>query len=109
MHTNEEIRKKIMARVYLMYFFRQIGQPAIRTGIFAVAALTALSFVSVPHVIANVAHVNTVTGVIAFFVSAFLKTEFFVQFALVVTGLIGVWSVADILTKHSFAETAHAV
>lgn len=98
-----------MWRVYLIYVIRQIGQPVIRASIFAVTLLAPLSFVSLPHVIENVGSVSTVAGVIAFFVSAFLKTELFVQLSLVLAGIVIVWSASDLLTKNIASQRAHAL
>lgn len=108
MKTDENLRSRIMRRVYLIYVIRQIGQPVIRASIFAVTLLAPLSFVSLPHVIENVGSVSTVAGVIAFFVSAFLKTELFVQFTLSLAGLVAVWSVVDITKRLSAARPARA-
>lgn len=98
-----------MRRVYLIYVIRQIGQPVIRASIFAVTLLAPLSFVSLPHVIENVGSVSTVAGVIAFFVSAFLKTELFVQFSLIIAGIVIVWSASDLFTKNIASQRAHAL
>lgn len=84
-----------MRGVYMVYVMRQIGQPMVRTGLFAAALVLILSFVSVPHVIANISGVGSVTGLAAFFLSAFLKTEFFVQIAVLIAGLVAVGAIID--------------
>jgi len=103
MRTNEEIRGRIMRSVYAVYIIRQVGQPIVRAVLFAVALLSALSFVSVPHVFTNAAQVDSMTGLTAFFISAFLKTEFFVQFAAVLASAIILWSISDMI-KHLSAQ-----
>ena len=99
MRTNEEIRGRIMRSVYAVYIMRQVGQPIVRAVLFTAVFLSALSFVSVPHVFTNAAQVDSITGLIAFFISAFLKTEFFVQVAAFLASAVILWSVSDML-KH---------
>jgi hypothetical protein len=85
MHTDNEIRRRIMARVYWVYAIRQIAKP------------TVTSIVSVKHVIANVMGMPSVSRVADFFLSAFVQTEFVVQTAVVLAALVLIWSVIDLI------------
>ena len=79
----------------MIYFIRQLAQPAVRAGIFAAAILAVFSLVSVPNVIANTAGVESVSGLMVFFLSAFVETEFFVQVAVLIAGAIAAWAAVD--------------
>jgi hypothetical protein len=97
MHTDNEIRRRIMARVYWVYAIRQIAKPTVRAVVFLSACLAVTSIVSVKHVIANVMGMPSVSRVADFFLSAFVQTEFVVQTAVVLAALVLIWSVIDLI------------
>jgi hypothetical protein len=107
MQSDEVIRGRIMRRVYYLFTLRQVGQPMVRATMFVSACLAVLPLVSVPHVIANIMKVTNLAGVTPFLLSAFMKTEFFVQLAFLLAGFILVWSVLD-LVKGVGRAPAHA-
>ena len=60
MQTDNEIRRRIMTRVYWVYAIRQIAKPTVRAIIFLSACLGVTSYVSVKNVIANVVNMPSV-------------------------------------------------
>ncbi|MEK9177364.1 MAG: hypothetical protein AAB923_03645 [Patescibacteria group bacterium] len=107
MQTDQQMRSRIMARVYWIYAIRQIAQPTVRAILFLSACLAVTSLVSVQNVIANVAGMSSVSRVTDFFLSAFAQAELFVQAPLVLAALILIWSAVDLVRVRTQAP-AHA-
>ena len=107
MHSDEAIRASIMRRVYQFYILRQVSAPMVRAVIFLSACLAVTPLVSVPNVLANITKVTTIAGIGPFLSSAFLKTEFFVQGALLIAAFVLFWSLID-LVKGAGRIPAHA-
>ena len=85
MSTEQALRKKIMRRVYVVYWTRMLLQPKVRFAAALVIVLGIASSVSMPHIIANALHSSDLVG---FSVSAVSHTTMFVQLGILLAGLI---------------------
>lgn len=99
MITNQELTKRIMRRVYMVYALRQVTRPVVRAALVMTLIVASLSFVSVSNIIMNIGSVASLSGFITFIASAFLETEFFVQFAALGVAAIGLWSIVDMMKR----------
>jgi len=78
---NEQLKKKIMRKVYLTFFLRKVFNPmAIKLYMLATFLGTSVSFVSFGSVLANTPRITDIGALYSFSTSAFLNTEFAVQF-----------------------------
>ena len=107
MKTQDELRSHIMHRVRRIHLVRQIAKPAVRAIVFLAACLAITSLVSVRNVIANVSRMSGIAHIANFFLSAFVRTEFFVQAALIVALIVVVWSAVDLVRSRTHVP-AHA-
>lgn len=106
MLSEQELRKRIMRRVYVMYAFRQITQPAVRAGVFITSIVVSLGSVSIPSVIVNLLSVSGLSGLFRFIVSAVTQTELLVQLMMPVALLIALWSAVEALRRSESRVTA---
>jgi len=87
-----------MRRVWGMYALRWLARPFIRVSILAIATVAIVGSVSVSSVLANATQKTDVFEFVKFALSAFINTRSVVQLAILILGVIILWSVVD-LTK----------
>ena len=98
MLTNEEMRKKVMRRVWGVYALRYLMRPFIRVSILAIATVAIVGSVSVASVAQNMANKGgNIQELLHFAVSAFLRTDFLVQGAFLIVLLVVIASVIDLV------------
>jgi len=100
---NKQLKKRIMRRVYLVSFLRQILSPFVFKGtvLFIFMALGNV-LVSVPNVISNMSIFTNVNASFLFLLNAFLHTEFLVQVVLSGSIILTIWLFKDFLRIISF-------
>ncbi len=97
MHNREdELRRRIMRRVWGIYVMRRLTGVQARVVILAVAAFAVLSSVSVSHVIKNALQVQGLPAFLNFSISAVERTSLLVQLCLILGMLIVVWTARDL-------------
>jgi len=80
-HINEQLKKKIMRRVYITFFLKKVFNPvAVKLYTLTVFLGVSVSFVSFGSVLANMPRVTDIVALYNFSTSAFFNTEFAVQF-----------------------------
>lgn len=95
MHTDHEIRKKIMRRVYLTYFVRHATSPALRAGLLGGSLFILTQVVSVKDIFLNALGTSGFDGLTRFLYSAFVSTEVPVlAITLLATALV-LWFIVD--------------
>lgn len=101
MVSEQELRKKIMRRVYGVYWLRQVTSVQARIGAFAVLLFALASSVSLPDVVANALHAQGLSGIMHFVVVALTDTTTPVQLSVLGVSLIVLWSFADIVRRQT--------
>jgi hypothetical protein len=105
MRTNEEMKSRIMRRVWGVYVVRKLTQPAIRLGVFISACIILAGSVSVPDVFANAFHVTTLEGLVSFTLAAFTSTSTLVQVAVIAGTIVALSSITDFAKRVVHRET----
>lgn len=97
--TNQEIRKNIMTRVYMVYLLRKARQPLmLEVAIVVLAIVFSTLFVSFGNVMANAPALYNPAELSQFFANAFLHTDAVVKI-LCVAGLIAALLLAKDITR----------
>ncbi len=99
MMSDQELRKKIMRRVWGIYVMRQLTSPAVRVGVVVGALLVFISSVSVGNVIANALHISSIPALVNFFVVAAANTTLAVQLAVSIAFLFALWTAVDFVRR----------
>ncbi|TAJ14598.1 hypothetical protein EPO56_02005 [Patescibacteria group bacterium] len=103
MASEQELRKRIMRSVYVMYVARQLTSMPVRIAAVLVFLFALISSVSLPNVIENALQVNGLLGLVRFSVVAFLSTTVTVQLTAIASTFIVGWSMVDGL-RHKNAQ-----
>lgn len=97
MHS--EIEQNVMARVSAIYIGRILfGATALKLYSVCLSLTAIASLVSISDVAGNLYHVG-ISGMATFLFAAFMQTTVFVQFALLVGLIAGVWFAMDLSKK----------
>ncbi len=99
MQTEQELRSKIMRRVYGVYVLRQLTSPMARFIALAVLFFAVASSVSLPHVFANALHVSSIPGFVNFWAVALASTTLVVQLCSVLVVAVIVWTLRDLVSQ----------
>jgi len=84
---NEQLKKKIMRRIYLTFFLRNVfNHLTVKLYMLTVFFGVSVSFVSFGSVFANMPRITDIGALYNFSASAFLNTEFVVQ--ILFTGIV---------------------
>ena len=95
MATDAQIRRRVMRRVYTMYYMRLVSKPVPRAAIFAVLFFAMIGSISIVNVFANAINTSSLAGLFNFVVSAFANTSATVQFLAVALALWVGWFAFD--------------
>lgn len=98
------LKKKIMRRVYFFFMLRNIAPLAFDCLLLVVVAFVVTLFVSVKQVLANLSAVGALGGISAFSLSAISQTEIQTKFLLVALGVIGFFAVRHLRRAVSAAR-----
>lgn len=98
MKTQQEIRDKIMRRVWGVYVVRQLTGLQARIFAFAVIVFGIASSVSISHVFSNALHVG-LPGIGKFLAVAMLSTSFIVQLFVIAGIFLMIWTVRDLVAR----------
>ena len=80
MATHEQMKKRIMRRVWAIYLIRRATSPiALQTYVMSFFTVQLFVFVSLPHVVANMPSITHPVEFLSFYASSFLNTEPLVQ------------------------------
>lgn len=104
MVSEQELRKKIMRRVYGVYLFRQVTSVQARIAAFAVLLFALASSVSLPDVIANALHAEGLVGIMRFVVVALTDTTTPVQLSVLGASLLVLWTLADLIRRQTHSQ-----
>lgn len=97
--TNDELKKKIMRRVYTIYVLRKVFNPLMYRLYLLVALLGGVaSFVSISNVVANMPRYG-ISNLYDFSMYAFLHTEVTVQVLTLGAGAVLLWFILDLTRK----------
>lgn len=104
-----DIKKRIMRRIYLIWFFRQALNP-LSLKVFVIGALAwqFTSYVSIKNVIMNWPLRGDLIAHYKFIESAFLSTEFVTLVLTLGILAVGAWLVKDALLGKGFLNTGKA-
>lgn len=93
-----------MRRVYGVYVWRQLTQPLVTYSVIIMTAFIAFTrSISLPHVLANVPHGQGEWHIVAFFLHAFVHTQF-VNYAFLAVILFGCYALLQQRRPVSFME-----
>ncbi|TAK58408.1 hypothetical protein EPO14_03605 [Patescibacteria group bacterium] len=99
MDRDQELRKRIMRRVYGLYVVRQLTSPMVRFAALATVFFALASSVSLPHVVQNALNVEGISGLINFVVVAIVGTTLVVQLCVLVAVLLTAWIGVDVVRR----------
>lgn len=95
MHTDHELRGKIMRRIWAVYVLRKVTSPVLRLGLLGGALLILGQVISVKDVFENAIHTSGLSGFARFLYSAFATTEGSVLALTLLAMALAVWFIAD--------------
>jgi len=101
MKTEQELRKKIMRRVYGVYVLRQVTSPFLRAAVFGIALIALFQFVSVKNVLANALQTSGFSGLTNFLYSAVISTEPSVLVLVSLAVALALWFAVDQVRPNS--------
>lgn len=107
MHTEQELRKKIMRRVYGIYIVRQLTSPLMRFAVLATVFFAIASSVSLPHVFQNALTVSSIPGFVTFWTVALVSTTVAVKVFTLVAFAVVAWTLWDVVSRST--SRTHAV
>jgi hypothetical protein len=99
MKSEQELRRKIMRRVWGMYALRQLTSPRVRLALFGVALFVLLSSVSFTHVFQNILNTNSLPGFVNFWLVAVAHTSAIVQIFGTLALMLMLWTLRDIFSR----------
>jgi len=106
---NEQLKRKIMRRIYFMFAVRKALSPvALKLYAFIALLWFGVSQVSMGNIIANMPQVTNVSAFYDFYTSALVNTEFAVQMILAGIAFFIVWMIWD-MKRNLFAAQVSRV
>ena len=107
--TNNKLKKRIMRRVYFLFFARKaIGPTAVKLYTLMLSSVGIVSLVSVGNVVSNMPQSNA-TEVFNFALYALTHTELIVQLFVFATLAATLWLTRDVIRGFQHSPNLHRI